>query len=291
MKFDIDVKNVSVKYRNFEAIKDMSFHLESGKIYGFIGRNGAGKTTMLSLLACFREPTSGSITIDGENIFENRKRMSQISFVYNREWDTYEESMKVKKLLKEEAIVRPNFDMDYAEKLIRKFKLPNKKVSKLSQGMKSALHVTIGLASRSLLTIFDEAYLGMDAPTREIFYQELLEEQARQPRTMIMSTHLVSEMEYLFDEIIMIHRGQLVEQGTYEDFITKGISITGSSELIDEFTRGMKLLNTQQLGNTKRVMIFGQLSDEKLFEAQQLSLEVGTVSLQDIFIHLTGEEE
>lgn len=291
MRFDIDVKKISVKYRNFEAIKDLSFHLESGKIYGFIGRNGAGKTTMLSVLACFRKPTSGSIIVDGEDPFENNKITPYISFVYNHEWDTYEEGMKVKKMLKEEARVRPNFDITYAEKLVEKFKLPNKKVGKLSQGMKSALHVTIGLASRSPITIFDEAYLGMDAPTRELFYQELLEEQVRYPRTMILSTHLVSEMEYLFDEIIMIHKGQLVGKGTYEDFITKGVSITGASEVVDEFTRGMKLLNTQKLGNTKRVMIFGELSDEKLFEAEQLNLEVGMVSLQDIFIHLTGEGE
>lgn len=290
MKFDIDVKNVSVKYGGFEAIKNLSFYLESGKIYGLIGRNGAGKTTMLSLLASFQEPTSGSITIAGEVPFENGKIMPHVSFIYHV--DDSDEAKKVRRILGDEERYRPNFDAKYAEKLVKRFNLPlDKPVNKLSKGMQSALNVTIGLASRSPITIFDEAYLGMDAPTREIFYQELIADQEKHPRTIILSTHLVSEMDYLFDDVIMVHKGKLVAQESYEDFIAKGTSITGSSEVVDEFTVGMRLLNTQQLGNTKRVMVYGALSDEKLFEAEQLHLELGTIPLQDLFIHLTREEE
>ncbi|CAM4287593.1 ABC transporter [Bacillus manliponensis] len=290
MRLNIDVENVTVTYKDFEAIKGVSFHLESGKIYGFIGRNGAGKTTMLSLLASFREPSSGSIKIGGENPFENGKITPYVSFIYNADYT--DETEKVKGLLEVAERYRPNFDAIFAEKLVKRFKLPlDKPVYKLSKGMQSALNVTIGLASRSPITIFDEAYIGMDAPTREIFYQELLEDHEKHPRTIILSTHLVSEMDYLFDEVLIIHKGELVAKDSYEDFIGKGTSITGSSEVVETFVRGMELLNTQQLGNTKRVVVYGQLSDEKLFEAGQLDLEIGTIPLQDLFIHLTREEE
>lgn len=81
-------------------------------------------------------------------------------------------------------------------------------MSELSKGMRSALQVVLGLASRAPITIFDEVYTGMDAPTRKKFYNEVLNEQAEHPRMFILSTHLVSEMDYLFDEIVMIHQGK-----------------------------------------------------------------------------------
>lgn len=156
--------------------------------------------------------------------------------------------------------------------------------------MQSALNVTMGLASRAPITIFDEAYLGMDAPTREIFYKELLADQAERPRTMILSTHLVSEMDYLFDEVIIIDKGAFVLHEEYETLISRGASITGAAEEVDDFVSGMTQLNEQQLGNTKAVMVYGYLSEKDKQEALQRGLEVGPVSLQDLFIHLTSEE-
>ncbi len=82
MKIDVFVENVTKEYKNFVALKDISFTLEPGKIYGLIGRNGAGKTTLLSLLGSLMEPTSGQIQIGGETPFENRKIMPYVSFIF-----------------------------------------------------------------------------------------------------------------------------------------------------------------------------------------------------------------
>src|SRR5690606_17538054 len=199
MAAKIEMKNVTLKFGKFEALKDISLALEVGKIHGLIGRNGAGKTSLLSLLAAFREPTTGQIEIDGEPVFENPEKMQQISFIYEKDYaDEYE---KIPALLEFPERYRPNYDKDYANHLLKRFKLPlDKPAHKLSKGMQSALNVVIGLASRTPVTIFDEAYLGMDAPARQIFYEEILADQAEYPRTFILSTHLVSEMDYLFDK-------------------------------------------------------------------------------------------
>ncbi|WP_096439102.1 ATP-binding cassette domain-containing protein [Alteribacter populi] len=290
MMFDVEVNQITLKYKQFEALKDITFTLENGKIYGLIGRNGAGKTTLLSLLASYMEPTSGTIKMGGENPFENRNIMPHVSFIYETDYkDEYEPA---KKYLEAIERYRPNFDRGYAERLAHLFKLPlDKPIKKLSNGMQSALNVTIGLASRSPVTIFDEAYLGMDAPTRDLFYKELLDEQSRYPRIMILSTHLVSEMEYLFDDVLMIDKGRLLLHEPFEEIISKGASVTGSSKSVDEFVSGMKQLNTQQLADTKSVMVYGELSNEQQFKAEQMGLEIGPVSLQDLFIHLTNEED
>ncbi|WP_147532846.1 ATP-binding cassette domain-containing protein [Bacillus marasmi] len=290
MRNDIELNNLSLTYKHFEALKNISFKLDGGKIYGLIGRNGAGKTSLLSLLASFREPTSGSIKIAGKTPFENPDIMQIVSFIYEKDYK--EETEKVKGMLEVSERYRPNYDAEYAHHLIQRFKLPlDKPVAELSKGMKSALDVTIGLASRSPITIFDEAYIGMDAPTREIFYQELLEDQGNHPRTIIMSTHLVSEMEYLFDEVIMIDKGKLVLHEDYDSVVSKGASITGSLDAVDAFVAGMEKLSEQRLGNTKAVMVYGEISNQQRLNAELQGLEVGTLTLQDLFIHLTKEDD
>ncbi|MEG6616746.1 ABC transporter ATP-binding protein [Peptococcaceae bacterium 1198_IL3148] len=216
--------------------------------------------------------------------------MPNVIFVYQKDYK--EESENVMSMLKDVERYRPHFDMQYAKQLVKKFNLPpDKAVKKLSKGMQSALNVTIGLASRTPITIFDEAYLGMDAPTRDIFYQELLADHQRHPRTIILSTHLVSEMDYLFDEVIIIDHGVLLVKEDYETLVTRGASITGSVEEVDQFVRGMKQLNVQQLGNTKSIMVYGDLSDEDRKRAAQRGLEIGPISLQDLFIHLTRVDD
>lgn len=290
MNIQVEVQNVSLQYKNFPALKNISFTLAESKIYGLIGRNGAGKTSLLSLLASFREPTSGKILINGEEPYENASVMEQVCFIYEKDYK--DESEDVSTLLETAERYRSHYDKDYAHKLIQRFKLPmNKPLKSLSRGMQSVFNVVTGLASRCPITILDEAYLGMDAPTRELFYQELLADQENHPRIFILSTHLVSEMDYLFDEVLILDRGSLILQENYEDFISRGSSLTGPAEVVDEFVHGLQKLNEQRLGNTKSVMIYGTLSEGQQRAAQAKGLQIGPVSLQELFIHLTKEEE
>lgn len=282
------LSNVTLKFRKSEALKDISLTFDPGKIYGLIGRNGAGKTVLLSLLAAFREPTTGQVEIDGEPVFENADKMQQVSFIYTKNYE--EEYENIPLILKFSERYRPNYDKDYAYRLLKRFKLPlDKPINKLSKGMQAALNVVIGLASRTPLTIFDEVYLGMDAPTRVIFYEELLADHIKHPRTFILSTHLVSEMDYLFDHVVIIHEGRLLLDNDYESISARGVSITGAADRVDAFVSGRKILNEQKLGGTKSIMTYGALSEEDRLSAQDQGLEVGPVSLQDLFIHLTEE--
>lgn len=285
----VEAKDISVSYKEFEALNDINFTLENGKIYGLIGRNGAGKTSLLSLLAAYRKATNGEITIDGESIFENEQAMAQVTFIHPTDYkDEYDTIIQFFELAER---YRPTFNRKYAEQLAELFQLPLKKpLRKLSTGMQSAFNVTMGLANRTSITLFDEAYQGMDAPTREIFYKEILEEQARHPRLFILSTHLVSEMEYLFDEVLIIHKGNLIMQEETDSLLQKGFSVTGAISEVEEIAAGLNVLSEQQLGGTKSVMVYGQLPKEKEDSVKQKGLELGNVSLHDLFIQLTKEE-
>lgn len=286
---NIKVEHVDLKYGRRYALKDICFELSGEKIYGLLGRNGAGKTSLLSLLASFREPTAGSITINGEQPFENRKIMQQVAFLYNK--DFKDESDHALEMLESVQRYRPHFDNEYAQYLLDRFHIDRKKPMKqFSKGMQSALQVVIGLASQAPITILDEVYLGMDAPSREIFYKELLEAQARHPRMMILSTHLVSEMEYLFDEVLVIHEGKLLLHEEYETLLSKAMTVIGDEEIVAPFVQTKRQLNVQTLGKTKAVTVFGEFSEADREEVLSQGLAVEPVTLHDLFVHLTERE-
>jgi len=289
MNLNIAANQVSMKYKDDEVLKNISFNLEHGKTFGLLGRNGAGKTTLLSLLASYREPNSGEITIGNENPFENETLIPQINFLFEKDY-TYEYD-PVKKYFKFVNRYRPNFDLDYAMELATRFKLPlDKPIKDLSSGMQSAFNAILGLADFAPITILDEVYLAMDAPTREKFYEAVVEVQEKNPRTIILSTHLVSEMDYLFDHVLVLHNGELIVDEPYDELLNRAFSIIGESEKVDALTSKMKIISSKQLGPTKSVTVYDDLTDEIEREINNQGLEIGSVSLQELFIHLTEEE-
>lgn len=121
---NIKVDQLSLHFENHKALEDITFEINEKKIYGLLGRNGAGKTSLLSIIASFREPTSGSVTINGEVPFENAKIMQHVAFLYDKDYK--DESDNIKELLQGIQRYRPNFDMQYAEYLINNLNLIRK---------------------------------------------------------------------------------------------------------------------------------------------------------------------
>ena len=284
----IKAENLSLHIGKNHILNDISFDLSGNKIIGLLGRNSAGKTTLLSVLAAYRHPTTGTLKLNKREIFEDATSMEQISFIKEESFE-YEYD-KAEKWLNDRKDFRPNFDLEYAKHLVKRFKIPmNQKMYNLSRGMKSALTVTLGLASRCPITIFDEAYLGMDAPAREIFYEEVLKDYMEHPRMIILSTHLISEMDSLFEEVLIIKDGSLLMHKNTEELLTEGLSITGSAEKIDTWTKGKTILKEQSLGNTKSSMIYGPITNADRETASDSGLQFDPISLQELFIHLTEE--
>lgn len=287
---NITATNLHFSYGGDVVLQDINFELNEPKIYGLLGRNGAGKTSLLSIIGSFREPSSGKMLINGEAPFENAEIMQQVAFLYNK--DNSGETDSVKTLLKGLQIYRPYFDYEYALELVKKFKLDLKEnLSNLSTGKQSAFNVIVGLASRTPITIFDEVYLGMDAPARDLFYKELLKEQERHPRIMILSTHLVSEMDYLFDEVLILKEGRLLLHEAYEDLLSRGVNLIGSKEAIDAFSKNKEIVHHEQLGDTFSVTLYGEFNDMERQQARERGLQVRNIALQDLFIQLTKEDE
>jgi ABC-2 type transport system ATP-binding protein len=288
----VRTEDLTVRFGEAPALDGLDLRLAPGKIHGLLGRNGSGKSTLAAVLAGFRRPSGGSVLIQGADLgaarepYEDAVVTSRICLI--RESGDLVGSASVRNVVGLARNLRPYWDENLAGELLDKFEVPErKKVQKLSRGKKSALGVVLGLASRAPLTIFDESYLGMDVPSRNMFYDALLADYAEVPRTIVLSTHLVSEVSALLEEVVILDRGRLVTQAPVDSLRGRGASIVGPAAAVDGLTAGLTVLAEQKLGGTKSTTVLGDLDDGLLTKAQDAGLEIGPVGLQDLFVHLT----
>lgn len=289
----VRTEDLSVRFADVPALDRLDLRLAPGKIHGLLGRNGSGKSTLAATLAGFRRPDEGRVLIEGGDLgaaqepYENAVVTSRVCLI--RESGDIPDSASVKHAVRLAAALRPYWDAELADELLDRFEVPQaKKIQKLSRGKKSALGVVIGLASRAPLTIFDESYLGMDVPSRNLFYDMLLADYVEVPRTIVLSTHLVSEVSAMLEEVVILDKGRLVTQSPVDALRGRGASIVGPSAAVDEFTVGFTVLAEERLGGTKSTTVLGDLDPALLDQAAAAGLEIGPVGLQDLFVHLTG---
>lgn len=288
---DITCTNVNLSYRRNQALKDVSFTLKENTICGLLGRNGSGKTSLMSLLASFRPASSGIVRYGDKQVFDNPEVMPDVAFIYHRDLEA--SGQKVRDYLKGWAQFRPRWDQAYAQHLLTKFAIPEKKdISSLSLGQQASVYAIAGLASRCPVTLYDEAYLGMDAAIRTFFIQEILEDYMREPRTILFSTHFIGEIENMLEEVLVLSEGTVLLHENCDTLRGRGTTLTGEVTVIDRFVGDLdaEILSTRQLGTQKELVLYGDLPAEKRAQAAQAGLMLSQPSLQDLFVHITEND-
>jgi len=282
----VELQHVTQRYGDVTALDDVTLTIRAGTITGLLGRNGSGKSTMGSLLAAFRRPTAGRVLVDGEEPWENERVVPGVCFV--RESGDVLDDYSLKDNLAYFSGARPWFSHELAGELLDLFELDlQRKPSKLSRGKKSAFGIVVGLASRAQLTILDEVHLGLDAPSRYAFYDALLADYAEHPRTIVLSSHLIDEIERLLEEVVVLDRGRVLVTQDVEGLRAEGVSVTGPAAAVADFVAGRDVLATQRLGGTTQTTVRGALLEGDVRRAREAGLELGPVPLQDLFVHLT----
>ncbi|GAB2535614.1 ABC transporter ATP-binding protein [Gracilibacillus alcaliphilus] len=281
----IEVNQLTKTYGQKHALDKVSFTLTENKIYGLLGRNGAGKTNFMDILSGQILASSGEIKIDGEDPFENQRLTESICLI--KEADNFSPELKIKQVLKIFAYFYPNWDQQMAEELLEVFHLKQSfRIKTLSKGMESALGITVGLASQAPITVFDEPYIGMDAPSRKKFYEILLEDYQENPRTIIFSTHLIDEVSLMFEEVLILREGALILQETSEGIREKTVGVSGPKTKVDAFLEGKEVIQRNDLAGNSMAYAFGSKQ-----EAKDAGLQVEGVPIQELMIHLTEKSE
>ena len=282
--------DLTKKYGDKTVLDHLNLTLESGKIYGLIGRNGAGKTTLLSLMTAQNPVTGGCCQLDGGKIWETRKSLDRLCF--SRELNISAESglaaYTIRKYLKTAAMYFAGWDQIVADELVKKFGLNLKaKLGKLSKGMLSMVTIIVALASKAEFTFLDEPVAGLDVVAREEFYKLLLEEYTETGRTFVISTHIIEEAADIMEEVIILDKGRIVRQCNTQELIDSARYVTGAADQVDGAVSGLECHHAETLGRSKAVtVLLGE--DEDLNPGYDVTVQ--PMNLQKIFVALCGEE-
>ena len=283
-------EHITKVYGGREVLRDVSLALEPGKIYGLIGRNGAGKTTLLSILTAQNPATRGTVTVDGEPVWENRRALERLCF--SRELNVGAESgiaaLKTREYLRIAATYYAGWDKDMEKRLVELFQLDTKKkLGKLSKGMLSMVTIIVALCSKAPYTLLDEPVAGLDVVAREQFYKLLLEEYTATGRTFVLSTHIIEEAADVLEEVIVLHEGRVLLVEDTQGLLERTCYVSGKAEEVDAAVAGLEAHHPETLGRSKGVTVFlkpGQRVDESR------DVSVQPVNLPKAFVALCGEE-
>jgi ABC-2 type transport system ATP-binding protein len=242
------------RYGSFTAVDAVDFVIEENRIYGLLGRNGAGKTTIMQVLTGQLFPDGGTLEVFGREPAEHADVLRRLCFI--AESQRYPDAFTPADVFAAAPWFYENWDAEFA----------------------------------APLTFFDEPYLGLDAVARQIFYDRLLEDFAENPRTVILSTHLIDEVANLLEHVILIDEGRIILDRDADEVRGSAATVAGPSAAVDAFVADRPVIGRQSLGGLASVTIDGKLDQASRQRAAALGLELAPVSLQQLIIHLTGDD-
>lgn len=285
----VECKNVSKCFKDKKALDDVSFQLEENKIYALLGRNGAGKTTLLNCLCTKFIPDSGIINVLGEEAYENEKVLKEICFMSDHMSGF--EAKKVKTVLKYAKTFYERWNEPLMGKLIEFFEINTEAFySDLSKGQQTEISIIIGLCSGCRIVLLDEIYSGLDAVARKNFYEILLDEQENNPRTFVLSTHLIEEMAGLFTDVIIIDNGQIVLCEDMEIVHMKAHKCVGRSD-DKELLSGKNIIAVNKLGTVTEYVMYDELENDEIDMLREKGFTISSMTLQELFIAYTQNDK
>lgn len=281
----IDVKNLNFSHKNLK-LSDVNFEVRKGYVTGFIGANGAGKTTIIRIIMGLLKEQSGDLKILGEYLSENPVDIkNKIGFVYS-ELYMYEK-WNIKTIEKVISKYYKQWDHEIFEGYIKEFKLPYKqKIKQFSTGMKMKLSLAIALSHHAELYILDEPTAGLDPVVRnevlEILQRELIDEE----KTIFFSTHIISDLEKIADYIVYLKNGSIVINESVEDLTDGYRIIKGDQSILDDELRSLlisvKETKTGFSGLTRQSSVFVELFGNEVI--------VETPSIEDIMVRIEKDQ-
>ena len=282
----IAVTALGRRYREQAALDNVSLTVEPGTVTGLLGRNGAGKTTLMRIITGQEFPTSGEVRVFGAAPAENNAVLRRTIFV--REEQPYPD-IRVSHAIQVASWFYPNWSAELAGQLLADFDLPlNRRIRRLSRGMRSAVGIVIGLASRAELTLFDEPYAGLDAVARQLFYDRLLADFAEHPRTIVLSTHLIDEIADLLEHVVVLDHGRVVLDAPADEVRGTAMTVSGPTIAVEEFVAGRPVWHRQRIASRASVVVPGPLDAAAQARARALHLSLEPLSLQQLLVHASG---
>lgn len=278
----ISVNNLTKAYNDKNVIENISFNLESGKIYGLIGANGAGKSTIINCVTGVFKPDEGEILMDKSAVYDNSVAKEKIGLIPDE--PIFVSSYSVKRFVKYYKSFYTNFSDEVFDKYCDVFSIDTQKsADNLSLGQKKRLQIALVMARDTDVIVMDEPENGLDNDARNDF-RNIIRNVADEGKSILISSHDLGNIENMCDEIIFIDNGRILYKGIIDDVLSKVDKWTVKA---DE-TKLKDFVVSEITGNTLKVLAFGdrKSNEEKLLEAGAEIIDNEKVTLADVYMLL-----
>jgi len=289
----IEVNNLSFVMDGKQILKDINLKINKGKIFGIIGPNGVGKTTLLRCLTGIYNTTSGKVIYDGEIVYDNPVVKNKIGYVADE--NIMQTNFKVQDILKYYKYSYKNFDEEKFNELNKIFNIPTTKfIFQLSKGMKMRLSIMLAFSIHAKYLILDEPTSGLDAILKNKLLKIFVDEVFENDTTIIISSHHLSELERICDDVAILNEGVVSYENSVENMKNKikKVQVAFDAPVYEEDLDLKGIFKISKVGR-----VFTIITDEydeefmrNLKKFNPLFIEEIDLSLEDIFIYKVEED-
>lgn len=285
----IKINNLSKTYGNKLVLDNINLEITEGKIYGLIGRNGAGKTTLMKILSDQIINYQGEIYYKDSNILLSNNLKKNLIYI-GEDFLTY--NLKEKKLIKTVKYIKelyPKFNQERFDKLSALFKIDLlAKYRKLSYGNQSLFRNIIALSLKAQFLLLDEPSTGLDEINRDLFYKKLIEYQEIDNSTIIISSHILSDIEKIVTNLIIINDGKIIVNDPIDELLEKALLITTNKENLS-FFESKNIIKKSSIGKQIILYVYDNFTDDELRKIREVA-EINRLNLKELFLALTKED-
>lgn len=288
----IEINNLSMKLDDKTILSSIDIQISKGKIYGLIGPNGVGKTTLIKCLTGIYKPTTGEVLYDGIGVYNNADTKQRIGYVADE--NNFFVSFTVKDIIKYYKLAYDNFNEEKFYEINKIFSIPTKKrFYQLSKGMKMRVALMIAFAQEPEYLILDEPTSGLDPILKNKLLKLLLNEVAERGTTIVISSHHLSELERICDDVVILDKGEVSYQNTLENMKKKikKIQLAFDAPIYEEDLTIKGIYKITRVGRVFTIITddYGPDFINELNKFKPLFIEEIDLSLEDIFIYKVDE--
>ena len=281
----LNLENITKTFGAFKALDDLSMHIPKGAVYGLVGPNGAGKTTAIRHMTGVYIPDSGSVTVEGQPVFENPSVKSRIGFIPDDIFFFPSATLEDMQLFYKGLY--PTFDEALFQRLFEVFQLPRKSpLRRFSKGMQKQAAFQLSLCIRPDLLILDEPVDGLDPVMRRQVWSLILSDVAQRETTVVISSHNLRELEDICDHVGIMDHGKMLLERSLADMQGSTVKL----QLVGDVPQELEILHETASGRLKTLVVRGNA--EAVTAAVQKTapayFDVLPLSLEEIFIYELG---
>lgn len=286
----IEMKGVSKKFDQIQALTQVSGVIREGSVFGLVGTNGAGKSTCLRIMAGILKADEGSMLVDGQEIFENEEMKKEIFFISDDQY--YFPNATPKEMMEYYRMFYPCFDEKRFEELIKKFGLDmRRRLNTFSKGMKKQVSVLLGICANTKYLLCDETFDGLDPVMRQAVKSIFAMEIINRDFTPIIASHNLRELEDICDHVGLLHKGGILLSKDLEEMKSniQKVQCVVSEEEKMELYKELEILQTEQRGSLLTLTVRGEREKtEKVIRGKNpVFYEILPLTLEEIFISET----